>query len=439
MQVPRRKRHGTGRGRSRVQRKAVGGKKGAMLDLFAVKNQIDEMVADECRAQEDFREKLEMAVQAYRGWQADWQTLAEKIARSRTSWLMPGIVEGLDVIPTCPQRPEKISIAATDGSQIFPDRHEISSCFLINIGYILLHYGTGEKPLMSSKPTLYYREEEIFEEWDGRRVFVNRELVGTKRGLMEFSELAALSLAAQEAGHSVLACSDGTLIQWSLEGKPHDFKDYVLGETMRDFDALEKAGLPVCGYISHPGSQDVINALKLGLCPQDTADCDRCPWQPENQLGCSSEEKEALQAQLWNGRVPCSPLDGITDAVLMRQILKPGQRSPVFRSSSKILESYGRHWIHFFYVHVGQEIGRVEVPEWVAQDESMLELVHACICDQAEKGQGYPVALSEAHERAVVRSADRESFYRFLRDTYVKNDMRAHISTKSFKKRHVGI
>ena len=95
---------------------------------------------------------------------------------------------------------------------------------------------------MSGKPTLYYREEEIFEEWDGRRVFVNRELVGTKRGLMEFSELAALSLAAQEAGHSVLACSDGTLIQWSLEGKPHDFKDYVLGETMRDFDALEEGG-----------------------------------------------------------------------------------------------------------------------------------------------------------------------------------------------------
>ena len=153
-----------------------------------------------------------MAVQAYRGWQSDWQTLAEKIARSRTSWLMPGIVEGLDVIPTCPQRPEKISIAATDGSQIFPDRHEISSCFLINIGYILLHYGTGEKPLMSSKPTLYYREEEIFEEWDGRRVFVNRELVGTKRGLMEFSELAALSLAAQErvlqpASHRRIICS----------------------------------------------------------------------------------------------------------------------------------------------------------------------------------------------------------------------------------------
>ena len=410
-----------------------------MLDLFAVKNQIDEMVVDKRRAQEDYRGKLEMAVQAYRGWQRDWQKLAEKIARSRNSWLMPGLVEGLEVTPSHPQRPERISIAATDGSQIFPDRHEISSCFLINLGYILLHYGTGEKPLMSSKPTLYYRDEEIFEEWDGRRVFVNRELVGTKRGLMEFSELTALSLAAQEAGHSVLACSDGTLIQWSLEGKPHDFRDYVLGETMRDLDALEKAALPVCGYISHPGSQDVINALKLGLCPEEVADCDRSTCLPENQLGLSIDEKKHLQGQLWNERVPCSPLDGISDAVLMRQILKPGQRSPVFRSSSKILEAYGRHWIHFFYVHVGQEIGRVEVPEWVVKDQGMLELVHACICDQADKGQGYPVALSEAHERAVVRSADRESFYRFLRDTYVKNDVRARISTKSFKKRHVGI
>ena len=84
--------------------------------------------------------------------------------------------------------------------QIFPDRHEISACFLINIGYILLHYGTGEKPLMSSKPRLYYREEEIYEEWGGVRLFVNRDLVGFKRGLMEFTELADLALAAHAEG-----------------------------------------------------------------------------------------------------------------------------------------------------------------------------------------------------------------------------------------------
>ena len=130
-----------------------------MLDLYAVKAQIDDMVVDERQVQEDFRAKLELALAEYRRWQDDWQTLAHKIDKSRTSWLLPGLADGLDGGVDRPERPAHISIAATDGSQIFPDRHEISSCFLINIGYILLHYGTGEKPLMSSKPTLYYREE----------------------------------------------------------------------------------------------------------------------------------------------------------------------------------------------------------------------------------------------------------------------------------------
>ncbi len=410
-----------------------------MLDLYAVKTQIDEMVVDERRMQEEFRDKMAIALREYRRWAPQWERLADKIARSRTSWLLPGLVSGLDRPESTPLRPETISIAATDGSQIFPDRHEISSCFLINIGYILLHYGTGEKPLMSSKPTLYYREEEIFEDWGGRRIFVNRDLVGAKRGLMEFTELVDLALAAKEEGHRVLALSDGTLIQWNLEGKPQDFKSYFLKATIAGFAKLAAARIPLAGYISQPGSRELVNALKLGLCPLQAADCDRCPWRPENQLVLDDEEKAKLKAQLWHGRVPCSPVDGITDAVLLRQILKPGQRTPVYRSSSKILEEYGEHWIYFFYVHVGAEIGRVEIPQWVAADQELLELVHTCICDQAEKGQGYPVALSEAHERAVVRGADRETFYRFLRDTYVKNDIRASISTKSFKKRHVGI
>ena len=97
------------------------------------------------------------------------------------------------------------------------------------------------------------------------------------------------------------------------------------------------------------------------------------------------------------------------------------------------------HYIHFFYLHVGAEIGRVEIPQWVAEDEELLDMVHACVYDQAEKGQGYPVTLSEAHERAVVRGADREAFYRVLRDMYVKNDIKTQVSTKSFKKRHASI
>ena len=423
------------RGRSRAARKA-----NAMLDLYSVKTQIDSMVADERRVQEDFRAKLELALAQYRRWLPEWERLARKIDESRTSWLLPGLSEGFGGGIDPPDRPSTISIAATDGSQIFPDRHEISACFLINIGYILLHYGTGEKPLMSSKPRLYYREEEIYEEWGGARIFVNRELVGFKRGLMEFTELADLALAAHAEGHRTLALSDGTLILWNLEGKPQDFRAAHLEATLAAMDALREARVPVAGYISQPGSQELINALKLGLCPLAAADCDRCPYQEENQLRFSREEIDALQGDLWQGRgLPCSPIEGLSDAVLMRRVLRHGQRTPLYRSASKILSEYGLHHIYYFYLHVGAEIGRVEVPEWVAADRELLDLVHACLCDQAEKGQGYPVALAEAHERAVVRSADRESFYRFLRDTFVKNDLQTRLSTKSFKKRYTGV
>ncbi|MDE2811198.1 MAG: DNA double-strand break repair nuclease NurA, partial [Gemmatimonadota bacterium] len=368
------------------------------------------------------------------------ERLARKIDESRTSWLLPGLSEGFGGGIDAPARPSTISIAATDGSQIFPDRHEISACFLINIGYILLHYGTGEKPLMSSKPRLYYREEEIYEEWGGARVFVNRELVGFKRGLMEFTELADLALAAHAEGHRTLALADGTLILWNLEGKPQDFRAAHLEATLAAMDELREARVPVAGYISQPGSQELINALKLGLCPLEAADCDRCPYQEENQLHFSREEIDALNGDLWQGRgLPCSPIEGLNDAVLVRRVLRPGQRTPLYRSASKVLAEYGPHHICYFYLHVGTEIGRVEVPEWVATDRELLDLVHACLCDQAEKGQGYPVALAEAHERAVVRSADREAFYRFLRDTFVKNDLQTRLSTKSFKKRYTGI
>ena len=80
-----------------------------------------------------------------------------------------------------------------------------------------------------------------------------------------------------------------------------------------------------------------------------------------------------------------------------------------------------------------------EALEWVVEDRKLLDLVHATAVDQSEKGRGYPVVLSESHERAVVRGAEREVFYRFLKDTFVKNDLPAEISLKSLKKMAAGV
>jgi hypothetical protein len=386
------------------------------------------MVADRAdRGVAAFETRVAAAVEQLRRWDGAVAALHQRLSHSRTSWLLPELaVDGVDgradlsdgVAP--PPRPESITVAATDGSQVFPDRHEVSPCFLLNIGYVLLHYGTDERPLLSSRPSLYWREEDLYPQWGGRRVAANREIVGFRRSLLELTELAELAAASQAAGHETVALTDGTLVFWGLEGRPPDFRDHCLQAIRSAFDVLRDRRIPLAGYISRPGSPEVVNALRVGLCPMEPgADCDRCPWL---------------------GQVPpCEPIEGVSDAVLYRQVLAPGERSPLFASTSKVLDDYGDHGIHYFYVHVGHEIGRVEVPAYVAADAALLAQVHATIVDQAAKGGGYPIALAEAHERAVVRGADREHFYRHLEEVYVRRNLGVHISRKSLRKRSIGV
>ena len=78
------------------------------------------------------------------------------------------------------------------------------------------------------------------------------------------------------------------------------------------------------------------------------------------------------------------------------------------------MKRYGDHQIVAFYVRGCDEVGRVEMPRWVADQPDWLDLIHTVVLDQCEKGGGYPIILQEAHQRAVVRAQEKEVFYRIL-------------------------
>ena len=393
-----------------------------MLDHIATKQQINLMVGAQRTIQRTSGNKLERAYQEARRWTVDWAILAEKIQRSKPSWLTAEIVEPITLQRARPERPSRLTVLATDGSQLFPDRHEIADCYLINIGTIVIHYGTGERPLLGSVPSLFYRDEDLYVDWNGKRTPTNPEVVGIRRGVMEMEALAALIQEIPEPGRKAVALSDGTLINWTLEGKPDDFKRLMMRQTLSALDALSDAGVPVAGYISNSNSSDVVNALRVGICPEETVSpCDSC-----------------LQRAIKPDAPPCGVIDGLLDRTLFGRILrKPGDRSALFRSGSEILNEYGPHRIWFFYLNVGFEIARVEIPEWVAKDSSLLGLVHSAVLDQVEKGKGYPIILAEAHEKAVVRNADRDLFYRLLSDTFVIGGVRSEVSRKNLAKRRL--
>jgi hypothetical protein len=116
-------------------------------------------------------------------------------------------------------------------------------------------------------------------------------------------------------------------------------------------------------------------------------------------------------------------------------VLNPGERSAVYLSRSSIVQKYyGRHEVCFFYFKGEDEIARVEIPRWVVE-MGLTELVHALVYDQCRRGRGYPVALSESHEKAVVTGADREHFWEVVEEALLGKGLPARGSSKSISKR----
>lgn len=355
-------------------------------------------------------------------WSENWKELDEKATASRTSWLLAADVKAAlsqkYPLPSCSR---VMTVIATDGSQIFPDRHEFADCYLINIGSIVLHYGTGERPSLTNQPTLFYRGNEFFQLWNEEQFSITSEIVSAQRGILEIQELVALVEDAAMQQRTAIGLTDGTLILWKLADRPQQFQRNILQKYLVSFDRLYEHRVPFMGYISRPGSADVINLLRVGLCPENPTNCDRCPYKGKGE------------------ELPCEPIEGVTDAEMFSKILRKGERSSIFKSSSAILDHYRNHKVYFFYLHAGAEIARIEVPQWIAQNSSLLDFTHAAAYDQAQKGQGYPISLAEAHEQAIVRGNEREQFYRLLEQLYVHQGLEVSVSRKFLRKRNVGI
>ncbi len=393
------------------------------LDLSQVAAQIEGLAA-KLRVEEKERgERLERTLELLQA--ADVSSLKCKIASSKTTWLVAGLTEGLAQCYEVPPCPSELTVLATDGSHIDVDRHSSVRCYLINIGSAILHYGKTPDAQLLSDASLFFGDDLVLCDGAGREELIEGALLGVKRSVLECQ---ALVRTAQElpGERPTLALIDGSLILWGLAGRDfEEAKGFVREELLNrqylgSLDQMKRYGenkpLALASYISFPRSADVVNALRVALCPHDTANCDRY---------CAGGR----------GR-ECEGVAGIQDRDLFGSILGPGERSPVFVSGSRFMQRhYGEHQIHFFYIRLDEEVARVELPQWVAESKEAVDLVHALVLDQCRRGHGYPVALMEAHEKAVVTTADRENFWGLVELSLADERLNIRSSGKSRSKR----
>lgn len=348
----------------------------------------------------------------------DGTTLSAKLAQrgsNRVPWLVAQPLGPLDRHTPPSACPPDFSVIAADGSNIPPDRHSPVRYYVINTGTAVLTYGRSPSAHLQAHAVLYHHDEALYFDPVTRLQPVEGNRLSAR---MAIAELQALRAAARSVPAPAVALVDGSLILWSLQSEPGEIRARLLREYLTTLDWFARHRIPVAGYISDPGSFELANALRLYLCPESPSECRRC-W-----------ETTAGDLRL------CYELHHFRDPALLFGVLAEDERTCLFASSSQILQDYGAHTVRFFYLRAGDEIVRVEIPAWVAEEPDLLELLHAVICDQCQRSgwqPPYPPALHEAHEQAVISTADRE-----LVDCLIEEELarRGVTFLKSAKARH---
>jgi hypothetical protein len=306
---------------------------------------------------------------------------------------------------------------ATDGSQIDLDRYSLAPCYLINVGSAVLAYGRSPEASLTCRARLYFADDDLFSNQGDGRVAVQGSLLDLHRTLAE-QERALELMRALRGGPGdapLLVLVDGTLVLWRFSGRDGERAAPIAGRYLAGLRAFQQAGVPVCSYVSHPSAREILRLLAVAgaaCSPASPAGPSR-PRLTKNAL----RELSALHDRLLFDRLP------------------PGARSALCASGvpsgdPALGEEGDDQRVHFFYLNVGQEIGRVEVPAWVATTPPLLDLVHALVVEQCRLGWGCPVALSEAHEQAVIRGGEREAFLRMVSSALNDQDVAATLSLK---------
>lgn len=381
-----------------------------MLDLTKLAQQMQGVSQQLTLEVTAIQQRLELAQRLFNQAQMHQAELVEQrqVWHDRLKFIAAEPVEPLDTRITLTTAPVSHTVLATDGSQIAPNHHEIAYCYLINVGRVVLHYGQSRQPLLDSLPEVFYQPEDLYvsRQWGIR----TEEWMGYRRTQLEATILAELGCAWAEVSPpeiSTLAMVDGSLIYWFLETLPAEARDRILQPILQAWDQLRAVGIPLVGYLSASRSSEALSFLRLQACPYDEPDCvAHCP---------SNREIPAKEH-----RAPCHVLDPLRDTALWSQLLEPGQRGPLWRSSARILDLYGFQVVYFCHVNVGSEVVRVEFPAWVAEDTVLLERALSLTLAQVYKGYGYPIALAEAHNQAVVRGGDRACFFALLEQQMIR-------------------
>lgn len=396
-----------------------------MLELRKLIDEVETMSREMAGRQQELGARAAEARQKLAEFAAVDDALLDKIdraAKEDLSWRGASPVgPRLDERHRPETPPVDASLIGVDGSQIYPDRHGLAIYYLINTGAITLRQGSGEAPTTSTRPAVFYREEEIYD--DGRELVDNRA-VNAARETAEMQEMVRQAREERafwggDLDRLVVALSDGPLLIWLGEKETDAEVRQRIRDYIADLSALQATGAAPIGYVDRSHLASVLRMLDVA------------------QLELREIKKERLRNHRYQG---------LTDRQLF-DFLAPNERSAIFSSTAKVnrddLNAAGQE-IHFFYLNVARQPGpedarivRIDAPNWLTARPEWLDQVQQAIYRDCE-GTDYPYVLARAHELALVTFGERQDFEHMLSIAMMRNGMLPESSQKAFLKQKLG-
>jgi hypothetical protein len=309
----------------------------------------------------------------------------------------------------------RYNVLAADGSQIYPDRHGVALYYLINTGSIVFRCGLSQAPSTASRPVVKYQADDLYEDEGGPKPKVK---IDAERDRAELAELADLARAEAAQAPTLALLDNGLLLYIYLLSDDQALVRELMNRYIDELDRLKAAGAAVAGVVDRPRAASVVRLLHL------------------NGLALPQISEASLRR--------LGDWERLSDGALF-EFLQPGERSALFVHASPANEIYYAprgHNLYFFYVNAGRAgksgLLRVEVPEWVAQDQARLDFVHMALVEQSRVSDGFPYVLMRAHELAVVTLSERRSFDEMVMGALIRQKLRPGISQKAQGKAWTG-
>ena len=228
-------------------------------------------------------------------------------------------------------------------------------------------------------------------------------LLGALRTVLEVERLAD-AVENLPDDRPVLALLDGTLAFWDLQrgNYPRYVADVLIAERLQPALARLRAAstdrrpVAVAAYTSRPRTTEGAGAVRLMVCGQGDDDCNRlCSARHSDLTSCDSaagfDDRELFELAAGTG-TPVAPVPVQPSGRPLRPGIghRPGVE-PLLLPQRRRRDRPRR----------GPRLAGRAILE-------LLALSHVMLVKQCELGLGYPVAISEAHEQAVITGHDRE-------------------------------